>query len=165
MKFHEKLTELMFAKRMTIHDLAKLAGVSHGAVHKWKTGKSMPYTRNYDSLAQALGVSVDELINCDTELKPVDKRVTTLDLNRAMAAQPISDTQALMALVADLAAQVATLNKQLNTRMDKSDALLLQIDKKVSRDPLPPSPPPPKPAEKFPNAGRHVPPPKVHKLA
>ena len=50
-------------QNMTQSDLAERIGVSNKAVSKWETGKGLPDLSLLQPLAQALGVSVIELMN------------------------------------------------------------------------------------------------------
>jgi transcriptional regulator with XRE-family HTH domain len=50
------------AKGMTQEQLAKLLGVTQGAVAQWENGLTHPAFNMLPRLAAALGVTVDELI-------------------------------------------------------------------------------------------------------
>lgn len=47
-------------------DLARLLGVSSVAVVKWESGKTFPSANKLPALANALGVSIDELYGRDS---------------------------------------------------------------------------------------------------
>ena len=51
------------ARKLTQADLAEMIGVSSKTVSKWETGKGLPDISLLQPLAQALGISVIELMN------------------------------------------------------------------------------------------------------
>lgn len=57
------IRELREMKRLTQNELADLLGVTSKAVSKWETAKGLPDLSLVEPLAQALGVSVIELMN------------------------------------------------------------------------------------------------------
>lgn len=57
------IRQLREARGMTQGELAELLGVSNKAVSKWETGKGLPDISLLQPLAQALGVSLIELMN------------------------------------------------------------------------------------------------------
>lgn len=57
------IKELREAKKLTQAELARRIGVSSKTVSKWETGKGLPDISLLQPLAQALGVSVIELMN------------------------------------------------------------------------------------------------------
>ncbi len=62
MKFNDFLYTLRKEKNLTQSELAEKLGVTNKAVSKWETGESYPETAQLVPLADALGVSVDELL-------------------------------------------------------------------------------------------------------
>ena len=66
-------------RNMTQTELAEQIGVSNKAVSKWETGKGLPDLSLIQPLAQALGVSVIELMNGE----PVANRNVSANLLRA----------------------------------------------------------------------------------
>ena len=52
---------------MTQEDLAEKVGVTRQAVAKWESGESLPDLEKSRLLADALGVSLDELVNHEPE--------------------------------------------------------------------------------------------------
>jgi transcriptional regulator with XRE-family HTH domain len=62
MRFCERLQDLRVAKGLTQPALAELAGVSAGALRNWEQGRRLPYVDSAWRVAQALGVTLDELI-------------------------------------------------------------------------------------------------------
>ena len=57
------IRQLREGRNLTQSDLADLIGVSSKAVSKWETGKGLPDISLLQPLAQALGISVIELMN------------------------------------------------------------------------------------------------------
>ena len=57
------IRQLREGRNMTQSDLADLIGVSSKAISKWETGKGLPDISLLQPLAQALGISVIELMN------------------------------------------------------------------------------------------------------
>lgn len=63
-KFGEFITELRKEKGMTQRELAEKLFVSDKAVSKWERGQSLPDITMLNPLANALGVTAAELLNC-----------------------------------------------------------------------------------------------------
>ena len=63
-KFGEFITELRKEKGMTQRELAEKLFVSDKAVSKWERGQSLPDITMLNPLADALGVTAAELLNC-----------------------------------------------------------------------------------------------------
>ena len=61
--FHENLLQLRKLKNLTQEDIAEKVGVSRQAVAKWESGESVPDLEKCRLLAEAMGVSLDELAN------------------------------------------------------------------------------------------------------
>ena len=57
------IRQLREGRNMTQSDLADLIGVSSKAISKWETGKGLPDISLLQPLAQALGISLIELMN------------------------------------------------------------------------------------------------------
>ena len=57
------IKQLRESRKLTQEALAELVGVSSKAVSKWETGKGLPDIALLQPLAQALGISVIELMN------------------------------------------------------------------------------------------------------
>jgi DNA-binding XRE family transcriptional regulator/desulfoferrodoxin (superoxide reductase-like protein) len=57
------IRQLREARRLTQAELAEMIGVSSKTVSKWETGKGLPDISLLQPLAQALGISVIELMN------------------------------------------------------------------------------------------------------
>jgi tellurite methyltransferase len=58
----KEIEEARKAKGLTQEQLAKLVGVTQGAVAQWENGQTHPSFPVLPRLAAALGVTVDELI-------------------------------------------------------------------------------------------------------
>ena len=63
-KFGEFITELRKEKGMTQRELAEKLFVSDKAVSKWERGQSLPDITMLNPLADALGITAAELLNC-----------------------------------------------------------------------------------------------------
>ncbi|MCR4690639.1 MAG: helix-turn-helix domain-containing protein [Lachnospiraceae bacterium] len=65
--FSENLVQMRKLLSMTQEDLAEKVGVTRQAVAKWESGESFPDLEKSRLLAEALGVSLDELVNHEPE--------------------------------------------------------------------------------------------------
>jgi AbrB family looped-hinge helix DNA binding protein len=63
--FSENMLQLRKMAGLTQEELAEKIGVSRQALSKWEKGESVPDLENAASIAQALGASLDELVNYD----------------------------------------------------------------------------------------------------
>jgi transcriptional regulator with XRE-family HTH domain len=61
MKFGEKITKLRDERDLTEIAFAKLVGVSNNTVSRWERGKNIPQKAVRIRIADALGISMDEL--------------------------------------------------------------------------------------------------------
>ena len=61
--FKDNLVQLRKLKSLTQEDIAEIAGVSRQAVAKWESGETVPDLEKCRLLANALGVSLDDLAN------------------------------------------------------------------------------------------------------
>ena len=66
----ERLAELRRRAQLTQEGLARAAGVGTDAVRKWERGKRTPSFDMAAKLADALGVSLDELAGRETSPRP-----------------------------------------------------------------------------------------------
>lgn len=66
--FKDNLTQLRKLKNLTQEDIAEKVGVSRQAVAKWEAGETTPDLEKARLLAEALGVSLDDLTNYE----PID---------------------------------------------------------------------------------------------
>lgn len=81
-QFGSFIAQLRKEQNMTQKELADRLNVTDKAVSKWETGKGFPDVKLLEPLAQALGVSLVELIQC--------KRQETESLTVAEAEQVVS---------------------------------------------------------------------------
>ena len=63
------ISKIRKEKGMTQKDLADKLNVTDRAVSKWERGLSYPDTASLPALAEILGVSVDELMQCSSRTK------------------------------------------------------------------------------------------------
>ena len=75
-RFGEKLRTLRTQQRMTLKELAIALGhAAHGYISELESGKKLPTVELVLSVAQLFGVTTDELLRDDLELKmPNEKR-------------------------------------------------------------------------------------------
>lgn len=64
-KFAERLTEIMFDRKISAENLAKIIGVNPSTVRDWKRGKFLIGLTNLIKLADALECSIDFLAGRD----------------------------------------------------------------------------------------------------
>lgn len=72
------IAELRKEKGMTQLELAEKMGVTDKAVSKWERDLSYPDINSLPNLAEALGVSVDELMQIKMEMNTPKKSVTEI---------------------------------------------------------------------------------------
>ena len=65
--FKENIVQLRKLHQMTQEELAEIVGVSRQAVAKWESGESIPDIEKSRLLAEAFGVSLDDLVNYEPE--------------------------------------------------------------------------------------------------
>ena len=65
--FNENLVHLRKLKKMTQEDLAERVGVTRQAIAKWESGETIPDLEKCRLLADAFGVSLDDLANYEPE--------------------------------------------------------------------------------------------------
>lgn len=61
--FKDNLVQLRKMRSLTQEDIAEIAGVSRQAVAKWESGETVPDLTKCKLLADAFGVSLDDLAN------------------------------------------------------------------------------------------------------
>ena len=61
--FKDNIVQLRKLNQMTQEELAEIVGVSRQAVAKWESGESIPDIEKSRLLAEAFGVSLDDLVN------------------------------------------------------------------------------------------------------
>ena len=64
--FKDNLVQLRKMRSLTQEDVAEVAGVSRQAVAKWESGETVPDLEKCRLLADAFGVSLDDLANHQT---------------------------------------------------------------------------------------------------
>ena len=64
--FQDNLVQLRKLNRITQEELAEKTGVTRQTVAKWESGDSEPTLEKSKLLAEALGVSLDDLVNFDS---------------------------------------------------------------------------------------------------
>ena len=65
--FSDNLVQLRKLNGMTQEELAEAVGVTRQAIAKWESGDSMPDLERSKAIADAFGVSLDDLANYDPE--------------------------------------------------------------------------------------------------
>jgi len=55
------IAELRKARRWTQFELAHEVGVRPESIHKWESGRTVPYDRNIRKLAEVFGIHPDEI--------------------------------------------------------------------------------------------------------
>lgn len=65
----KKIAEFRRRSRLTQNDLAVKVGVTAQAVSKWEQGKSCPDIAILDEIADALGISLFELLGMDERME------------------------------------------------------------------------------------------------
>lgn len=76
MTFEERLVQLRKARGMSQEELAEKVGVSRQAVSKWETGDAQPDYVKLMALADALGVSLDDLCGREPPSAPAGQTET-----------------------------------------------------------------------------------------
>ena len=61
--FKDNLVQLRKMRNLTQEDLAGMIGVSRQSVAKWESGETSPDLENSRLIAEALGVSLDDLVS------------------------------------------------------------------------------------------------------
>ncbi len=65
--FKDNLVQLRKLKNLTQEDIADKVGVSRQTVAKWESGESVPDIEKSQLLADALGTSLDDLVNFESK--------------------------------------------------------------------------------------------------
>lgn len=68
--FGRKLDDILYERRMTARDLAKLTGISEASIAQYKKGTYLPQGANLDAIAKALNVSNDILLGNERVVTP-----------------------------------------------------------------------------------------------
>lgn len=82
MKLEEKLVSLRKANGLSQIELAEKMNVSRQAVSRWEVGASVPSIENLKFLSELYGVSIDWLINEETEEAEKKPQNTGHQLNK-----------------------------------------------------------------------------------
>ncbi|MGB9866577.1 MAG: LexA family protein [Bacillota bacterium] len=90
MTFNKRLTELRKSKNLSQDGLARLLGVSRGAVSMWEIGQRVPDRAMLGRIADLFGVSVDYLLERTGDPRPVD------DILRRIGAIPAEEMDQVM---------------------------------------------------------------------
>ena len=67
MMFKDNLVQLRKLQNLTQEDIADKVGVSRQTVAKWESGESLPDLEKSRLLADALGTSLDDLVNFESK--------------------------------------------------------------------------------------------------
>ena len=65
MSFAQNLEQLMKESKMSNYRLAKLAKVSQTTIANWVNGRTVPYEKDRERIAEIFGVTVEELMGAD----------------------------------------------------------------------------------------------------
>lgn len=70
MKLNEKLRKLRTQKQLTQEALAEKLNVSRQAITKWEKGEGIPDIENITQISRFFGITIDELVKEEQEIKP-----------------------------------------------------------------------------------------------
>lgn len=70
----EKFDKILSVQERSIYSLANDAGVSYGAIYKWRKYKSMPTLKMLESICRVLNVSVASLLSSSDDMIDIDER-------------------------------------------------------------------------------------------
>ena len=92
MKLHEKIAVYRKKCGLSQETLAEKIGVSRQAVSKWETGDALPEITKLKSLAECFGVTVDFLLDENTdevisEIDSFDEKFNTLKLKSLLSGE------------------------------------------------------------------------------
>lgn len=91
--FQKKLQQLIIERDLKQTDLAKLAQVSQNTISMWINKGQSPNSKNVEILANALGISVGELIG------DFGANIKLTDLDKRFLALPYKDKEFLLSLL------------------------------------------------------------------
>ncbi|MBQ8382318.1 MAG: helix-turn-helix transcriptional regulator [Clostridia bacterium] len=69
--FNDRFVQLLQKKNMTGYRLAKITGLSQGLISDYKSGRCVPSAAASTKIAEALGITVDELLGRDSSTAEV----------------------------------------------------------------------------------------------
>lgn len=78
MLFKTRLGEILAEQNLKQADLCRMTGLSTALVSKYMTGKASPSLDNAQSIASALGITLDYLVGRDSRGCNLSKKQTTL---------------------------------------------------------------------------------------
>ena len=78
-KLGNKIYELRVDKNLTQEDLGIMLNISDKSISKWENGTSKPTIENLKKLANIFDISLDELLEFDSEPKS-DKKIVKIVL-------------------------------------------------------------------------------------
>ena len=81
MEFGDILKQLRKQRGLTQEDLAGMIGVSRQSVAKWESGETSPDLEKSRLIAEALGVSLDDLVSAKNDLVAGDNVRLTIFRN------------------------------------------------------------------------------------
>ena len=91
--FQKKLQQFMIERNLKQTDLAKFAQVSQNTISMWINKGQSPNSKNVEILANALGISVGELIG------DFGTNIQLTDLDKRFLALPLKDKEFLLSLL------------------------------------------------------------------
>ena len=91
--FQKKLQQIMIERNLKQTDLAKIAQVSQNTISMWLNKGQSPNSKNVEILANALGISVGELIG------DFGTNIQLTDLDKRFLALPYKDKEFLLSLL------------------------------------------------------------------
>jgi transcriptional regulator with XRE-family HTH domain len=91
--FQQKLKQILKARQINQSKLAKIANIPQTTISKWLTKNATPSSKNVEILANALGISVGELIG------DFGTNIQLTDLDKRFLALPYKDKEFLLSLL------------------------------------------------------------------
>lgn len=79
------------ARQLSLQDLAARIGVSGAKVEMWESGGARPHRGQWVSIANALGITVDELIHCEAPRRTEATTDLAAQIGRLVAAFMVCD--------------------------------------------------------------------------
>ncbi len=69
----KSIKENRIAQRYTQKQLAQKIGVTHAAISYWENGVNIPNVKDCWLIADALGITIDELVGRYTDIEKIEK--------------------------------------------------------------------------------------------
>lgn len=127
MTMNEKLVQLRKDKGVTQIELAEALNVSRQAVSKWESGGALPSTENLIFLSKLYGVSIDYLINDESE-RPVPSETKEEPVcEREEPAREKKHIKWMICLVCVLIAIIVILGAKLAALQNKPEVLTFDM--------------------------------------